>query len=251
MDHNLPGSYVQGIFQARILEQVAMPFSRGSPRLRDRTQVSGVSCIGRQLVYHWATWETQCGFLSEWVLNPLTTVLVRNRKKTHTYRKGHVEYHWYSDGSDTEKAMWSITDTLMGVIQPKAKQCPESPGARIGKGGFSLWALRGSTSQSRFQTSGLQSCEINLDCSVCVDLLWQPQEAHSKDRTLWRALTRRSDDTSHRKLLLTLSTATVQHEYCSRAVSQHPIWLPRCHVTFLNTSVPLSASPPSPYSNPW
>ena len=30
MDYNLPGSSVHGIFQARILEWVAMPFSRES-----------------------------------------------------------------------------------------------------------------------------------------------------------------------------------------------------------------------------
>ena len=35
-----PGSYVHGILQARILEWVAMPSSRASPQLRDRTQVS-------------------------------------------------------------------------------------------------------------------------------------------------------------------------------------------------------------------
>ena len=40
MDCNPPGSSVHGILQARILECVAMPFSKGSSRLRNRTQVS-------------------------------------------------------------------------------------------------------------------------------------------------------------------------------------------------------------------
>ena len=40
MDSSLPGSPVHGILQARILEWVAIHFSRGSPRPRDRTQVS-------------------------------------------------------------------------------------------------------------------------------------------------------------------------------------------------------------------
>ena len=40
MDHSLPGSSVHGILQARILEWVSMPFSRGSSQPRDRTQVS-------------------------------------------------------------------------------------------------------------------------------------------------------------------------------------------------------------------
>ena len=51
-----PGSFAPGILQARILEWVAMPFSRGSFQPRDQIQVSW---IGRQIFYHWATWEAQ------------------------------------------------------------------------------------------------------------------------------------------------------------------------------------------------
>ena len=40
MDSNLPGSSVYGILQARILEWVAVPFSRGYSQARDQTQVS-------------------------------------------------------------------------------------------------------------------------------------------------------------------------------------------------------------------
>ena len=40
MDCSLPGSFVHGILQARILEWVAVPFSRGSSQPRDQTQVS-------------------------------------------------------------------------------------------------------------------------------------------------------------------------------------------------------------------
>ena len=47
MDCSLPGSSVHGIFQARIMEWVAISFSRGSSQPRDRTQVS---C--RQTLYH-------------------------------------------------------------------------------------------------------------------------------------------------------------------------------------------------------
>ena len=49
VDCSLPGSSVPGIPQARILERVAMPFSRGSSRPRDRPRVS---CIDRQVLYH-------------------------------------------------------------------------------------------------------------------------------------------------------------------------------------------------------
>ena len=40
MDCSPPGSSVRGILQARILEWVAISFSRGSPQPRDRTWVS-------------------------------------------------------------------------------------------------------------------------------------------------------------------------------------------------------------------
>ena len=49
MDYSLSGSSVHGIVQARILEWVAIPFSRESSRPRDRTWVS---CIGRWILYH-------------------------------------------------------------------------------------------------------------------------------------------------------------------------------------------------------
>jgi len=43
MDSSLPGSSVHGILQARILEWVAISFSRGSSRLRDHTQISHIA----------------------------------------------------------------------------------------------------------------------------------------------------------------------------------------------------------------
>ena len=45
MDCHLPDPSVHGIFQARILEWVAISFSRGSSRPRDRTQVSHIAGI--------------------------------------------------------------------------------------------------------------------------------------------------------------------------------------------------------------
>ena len=43
MDYSLPGFSVHGIFQARILEWVAISFSRGSYRPRDQTLVSCIT----------------------------------------------------------------------------------------------------------------------------------------------------------------------------------------------------------------
>ena len=51
MDYSLPGSSVYGILQARILEWVAVPFSRGSsdPGIKF---VSLMSPMGKQVLYH-------------------------------------------------------------------------------------------------------------------------------------------------------------------------------------------------------
>ena len=43
MDCSPPGSSVHGIFQARILEWIAISYSRGSPQLKDRTQLSCIA----------------------------------------------------------------------------------------------------------------------------------------------------------------------------------------------------------------
>ena len=59
MDCSLPGSSVHIIFQARVLEWVAIPFSKISSRSRNQTLISCISCIDRQILYHWATWEAK------------------------------------------------------------------------------------------------------------------------------------------------------------------------------------------------
>ena len=46
-----PVSCALGIFQARILEQVAISFSRGFSLLRVQTQLFCISCIGRWVLY--------------------------------------------------------------------------------------------------------------------------------------------------------------------------------------------------------
>ena len=65
MDCSLPGSSVHGIFQARILEWVAIPFSRGSCQPRDWTQAS----------------RTGSGFLIVWATREALKALVKAIKK--------------------------------------------------------------------------------------------------------------------------------------------------------------------------
>ena len=56
MDYSLSDFSVHGISQARILEWVAISFSRGSFQLRNRT---GVSCIAGRFFTDWAIREAQ------------------------------------------------------------------------------------------------------------------------------------------------------------------------------------------------
>ena len=56
MDCSPPGPSVYGTFQARILEWVAIS-SRKSSWSVHQICVSSISCIGRQILYHWVTWE--------------------------------------------------------------------------------------------------------------------------------------------------------------------------------------------------
>ena len=66
MGFSPPGSSVHGILQARILEWVAISFSRGSSQPRDGNCVSYISCIGRR---EFASWNK---FPSEvWLLQSL------------------------------------------------------------------------------------------------------------------------------------------------------------------------------------
>ena len=57
MDCSPPGSYVHGILQARILEWVAMPSSRGSSQSRDKTCVSYIASLA--LVGFFTIWATR------------------------------------------------------------------------------------------------------------------------------------------------------------------------------------------------
>ena len=63
-----PSCPARGISQARILEWVAIFYSRGSSQPRDRTCVSRVFCSGRQILYHYASWVCATCKIS---LNPL------------------------------------------------------------------------------------------------------------------------------------------------------------------------------------
>ena len=60
MDCSLPDSSVRGIFQAIIVEGVAISFSRGSSQTTDQTCISCFSSIDRWILYHCADSKDSC-----------------------------------------------------------------------------------------------------------------------------------------------------------------------------------------------
>ena len=77
MDCSLPGSSVHGIFQARVLEWIAISFSRGSSRPRDPTQVSRIvdrrftvwatrEVLARCLRHNYQSLKINCSFKKKW-----------------------------------------------------------------------------------------------------------------------------------------------------------------------------------------
>ena len=58
MNYTPPGSSAHGIFQARILEQAVISYSRESSQPGDQTRISRVFCISTQILYNCVTWES-------------------------------------------------------------------------------------------------------------------------------------------------------------------------------------------------
>ena len=95
MDCSPPGSSAHGILQAGILEWVAMPSSKGSSRPRDPIHVSQVHCLGRQVLYYWATWET---WTPQIFFIPLVFYLLRSLSSKRCKERGFSTPRWnFSD----------------------------------------------------------------------------------------------------------------------------------------------------------
>ena len=92
MDCSLPGS-IHEIFQARILECVAISFSRESSWLRDWTCVSWIFCIAGR-----------------------TKQSFRNKVEGNTFLSKHTSREFITTGT-------ALQETMKGVPQPKMKAC--------------------------------------------------------------------------------------------------------------------------------
>ena len=106
-----------GILQARTMEWVAIPFSRGSSQPRDRTWVS---CIGRGIPYHWLSRETKSSFTLE--LNPPVSPL-HCVSRHHSWRTNHnhnLQFYVYHPHN-------SMTPTALLLPDPWTCYAPLPP----------------------------------------------------------------------------------------------------------------------------
>ena len=91
-----PGFPIHGIFQARILEWVALSFSRGSSLLRDQICTA---YLGRQILYCWATRHS---------------VIKRNKHESVELRWMNLEPIIKSEVSQKEKNKYHILTHIYG-----------------------------------------------------------------------------------------------------------------------------------------
>ena len=104
--YSLLGSSVHGISQTRILKWVAISFSRGPSQSRVQTRVS---CISRQILYHWAMREAHDGILLSHKKNEIMPFSV-----TWMYtilRERQISYHLYMEYKKWYKWTYFKTDT--------------------------------------------------------------------------------------------------------------------------------------------
>ena len=110
MDYSQWGSSVFGILWARILEWVAISFSRGFSWPRDRTHASYISCIGWQVLYHWHhMWSPE---RHEQVVEKQNDMVFG---KVHTHWMG--QWSWCLGGSLREET-WALNTDQTSALWP-------------------------------------------------------------------------------------------------------------------------------------
>ena len=94
----LPDSSVRAICPARILEWTVISFSRRSSQARDQTHVS---CIGRWILYHWATWEAQLYEMSYYYYHQFADEETETQRSIETWPKSASKKGWSQDSKSS------------------------------------------------------------------------------------------------------------------------------------------------------
>ena len=152
MNWSPPASSVHGILQAKILEWVGIPFSRGSFQPRDW---NWVSCITGGFFTVWATRKAHLDVRRQW--HP-TLVLLPG--KSHGQQSLVGCSPWGCEESDTTEQLhfhFSVSRIGEGNGNPLQCSCLENP-----RDGGAWWAAVYGDTQSRTQLKRLSSSSSSL-----------------------------------------------------------------------------------------
>ena len=128
MDCCPPGSSVLGIFLARMLEWVAVSYSRGSSWLRDWTQSPESPALAGGVLTAGATWEAGRSWPITWAPQrwPIP-ICLKDIHKLLKYSSAlsEMNWHWPSSSVPTcfQKPNYCILSTKEGWNLLSAKQC--------------------------------------------------------------------------------------------------------------------------------
>ena len=125
MDHHLPGSYVHEILQARILEWVVMPSSRGSSQPRDWTHVSMSPALAGGFFTTSDTWEDKSNkisflFFSLSVISKELHLLMSIMKKSYDQPRQHIKkwrHYFENKGLSTQSYGFSSSHIWMWELK--------------------------------------------------------------------------------------------------------------------------------------
>ena len=173
VDCGPPGSSVDGILLS--MEWVAISFSRGSSQTRDWTCVS---CIGRWILYHWATGEAPWGPLQETNLSFSTawTWVERQQVRNSHGRKGSAHRKALTLNRGYPKSARRRVQGEDPSFRVRGPWLIVESGVKIG-----LWVLR----KSPRRRSQYQSKRAMIDCWIGREN-WPlgVEEAHTLTHTL-------------------------------------------------------------------
>ena len=150
MDCSLPGSSVHGIFQARVLERVAVSFFRGSSWPRGRAQVSLIA--GRCFTI-WATWEA-------------------TRKSEHPYKHQRIVIY------DVKSLKKNFPPSFKRIINNNLTWSLPENRKRINISQLILWGQNNPDTKTR---QWQHTHQRKLETSVSIEFRWEiPQQNISK-----------------------------------------------------------------------
>ena len=119
-----PGPSVHGILQAKILEWAAMPSSRVSPLLLVGIRVSCVSCIGRQILYHWTTWGScPVPIVIFYICQESTEICPLIPFKDFFVCFYSKQSPFYSLTSKEENSIWLLRNKIQSIAVPFLGKC--------------------------------------------------------------------------------------------------------------------------------